>query len=680
MSAGSGGDDLGWIPFEACPDPEEIEVVNLNWSPTTFDRDGLTEVTVTGTLQYVENSTAIPDIDLFGYVVSVPDVVNVPGLAATPFNLFGTVITDSNGDFTINGSLAEPVAPGYASIVLETRTNGYVGNEGIDLGVFINMTDDSVLTHTSPAQIDQPILGAGATTVLSGQLLFENNNTSGASDLGDLEVWLEFTSSVNGVTNLTGSVGPGDIWTINVTLDELETKTNISATLGFSGWQDTSQAVGGPGFHLRQSTHSITLDIRDAPNLSAVIEGPGADNSILQLDELVYINGTAQSFGASPAALSGNLSFGMRELGGGGTFVELFNQSVNGPFNIAYVLDNSTTYVRAGDVELELIFYPDNLDATDSLNTSGTAWFLQGILFFDLQATPQLRGQDVGIIVQVSDHLGGQLDLNLTGDFTFDLDGSTVNTTTDPGSSTISPTFSTASNLAAGDYSFDMSFAGNTFFMASSNSTTLRIMGTIDITVSVSDDWTYLGNTTWLTGAVTDDVLGTAVLGNDSVIIAQLTTSDGLMFDLGTGLLNNTTGIYNLTITAPTVLPSGVYDVMVVTDFDSVSQSGGPYYTWIDSSTPPAPPQIPSTTWGIESEVRLEGQPADDVIAEINSNIDLSVRVSDIADNSNLTGTVVNYIMDYGGANISIGTATTGTDGVATLTWTVTGVDQGSMF
>ena len=274
MSAGSGGDDLGWIPFEACPDPEEIEVVNLNWSPTTFDRDGLTEVTVTGTLQYVENSTAIPDIDLFGYVVSVPDVVNVPGLAATPFNLFGTIITDSNGNFTINGTMTEPVAPGYASIVLETITSGYIGNDGIDLGVILNITDDSILTHTSPAQIDQPILGAGATTVLSGQLLFENNNTSGSSDLGDLEVWLEFTSSVDGLTNLTGSVGPGDFWTINVTLDELETKTNISATLGFSGWQDTSQAVGGPAFHLRQSTHSITLDIRDAPNLTAEIEGP----------------------------------------------------------------------------------------------------------------------------------------------------------------------------------------------------------------------------------------------------------------------------------------------------------------------------------------------------------------------------------------------------------------------
>ena len=72
------------------------------------------------------------------------------------------------------------------SIVLETLRSGYVGNDGIDLGVFINITDDSVLTHNSPSQVDQLILGAGATTVLSGQLLFENNNTSGSSGIGDL--------------------------------------------------------------------------------------------------------------------------------------------------------------------------------------------------------------------------------------------------------------------------------------------------------------------------------------------------------------------------------------------------------------------------------------------------------------------------------------------------------------
>ena len=675
-TAGSGGDDLGWIPFDACPTPEEIEVVNLTWSPTTYDRDNQVEVTVSGTLQYVENSTAIPDITLRGFVVSVDDVGNVPGPAGSIDNLFGTITTDANGNFSINGSMQSPAAPGYASIVLEHIQNGYVSHDGLDLGVFINMTDDSVINHSQPAAIDQPVLGAGATTILSGQLLFENNETGGADELGNLEIWLDFVSSVNGATNLTGSVGPDGVWEINVTLDELETKTNISATLGFSGWQDTSQSVGGPQFHLRPSTHSITMDIRDAPNLTAVIEGPGANNSILQIDELVYINGSANSFGATPVALSGNLSFGMRELNGGGTFIELFNQSVNGSFAISHVLSMNDTTVKAGQIELQLIFYPDDLEATDSVNTSGTPWWLQGLLFFELQANPQIRGNDVGIIVQVTDHLGGQFDLNLSGTFTFDFDGTTVNTTSDPDSSTISPTFATNANLFAGDYTFDMSFGGNEYFQSTTNTSSLRIMGTVDLTVTVIDDWTYLRNTTWIVGDITDSVHGTAVLGNDSVIMIQMITPEGIV-DLANGVLNNTTGTYNISITAPDILPSSVYDIEVITDFDSLAPVGGAYFIWVDTATPPSPPQIPSTTWGIESEVVLTTPPGSDVIAVMNSSVDLTVRVGDVTDNSNVSGSQVNYILDYGGANISIGSATSAADGNATLTWLVSGVDPG---
>ena len=62
-------------------------------------------------------------------------------------HIFGTISTDSNGNFTINGTVEEPVGTGYASIVIETTRSGYVGNDGIDLGVFVNVTDDSNLTH-----------------------------------------------------------------------------------------------------------------------------------------------------------------------------------------------------------------------------------------------------------------------------------------------------------------------------------------------------------------------------------------------------------------------------------------------------------------------------------------------------------------------------------------------------
>ena len=676
LSPGAGGDDLGWIPFHACPDPEEIEVTNLTWSPTVYDRDGSSEIVVSGTIQYVENTTAIPDLTIKGYVVSPSDVERVPGSAANFDNLFGTITTDSNGNFVMNGTLESPVAPGFASIVIETLQSGYVSNDGLDTGVFVNITDDSVIAHLEPAIIDQPVLGAGATTLLSGQLTFENNETSGTDQLQNLSVWLEFTSSVNGLTNLSGPVGANGVWGINVTLDELETKTNISATLGFSGWQDTSQAFGGPQFHLRPTSHSITIDVRDAPNLTATIEGPGSNNSILQIDELVYINGTAQSFGVSPTALAGNLSFGMRELNGGGTFVELFNKTVNGSFSITHILDVANTTVKAGEVELELIFYPDDLDATDSLNTSGSPWFLQGILFFELQANPQLRGNDVAIIVQVFDHLGGQFELNLTGTFSFELNGTLVNTSTDPDSSTISPSFVTDANMFAGDYVFDMSFAGNQFYLPSSNSTLMRIMGTVDITVSIADDWTYLGNTTYIYGDITDSVHGTAVLGNDSIILAQLVSDVGF-FDLSNGMLNNTTGSYNFTITAPRSAPSGVYDVEVITDFDSPSQPGGAYYMWVDNAVPPALPTIPSDTWGIESEVVLTAPPGSDVVAVMNSSVDFTVRVTDVADNSNVSGAQVDYILDYGGSNITIGSSISGADGNTTFTWQVTGVDPG---
>ncbi|MDP6869443.1 MAG: transglutaminase domain-containing protein [Candidatus Poseidoniaceae archaeon] len=681
MSQGSGGDDLGWIPFDACPPPEEVEIVNLTWTPTTYDRNGSTEVIVSGVLRYVENSTVIPDISLFGHMVSVADVVNVPGSAGGGEYLFGTATTDANGTFTMNGTVGTPSLPGYAAIMIEHMESGYVSHDAIDVGVFVNITDDSNITHESPSAIDAPVLGAGATTVISGKLLFENNETEGSEKLGNLTVWLDFTSSVTGSTNLTGVVGSGGYWEINVTLDELESKGNISATIGFDGWQDTSQSVGGPLYHLRPSTHNITMDVRDAPNLTATIEGPGLNNSILQVGQMVYINGSAMSFGLSPTQLSGNLSFGMRELNGGGTFVELFNVSVTGSFQISQQLISNITRVKAGEIELSLTFYPDALNATDSLNTSGTEWWLEGLLFFELQATPQLRGNPAAVVVQVTDHLGSMFDLILNGTFSFDFDGSQVNQTIDPSTSTLSPTFSTNSNLLAGDYQFDMAFGGNRWYQVSSGTSLLRIQGNIDVALTIVDDWTHLGNTTWIVGSITDAVHNTAVLNNDSVIIATLVTEQGF-FDVGTTMLNNTTGTFNITITAPTTLPSSVYTIEVLADFNAMAPEGGTYWEWVDTAVPPALPNIPSVTWGIESEVKLrpswiELETTSDLVAEINSTVDLPVFVSDIADESNVSGSSVDYIFDYGGANLSIGTSISGADGNTTFQWLVSGVDPG---
>ena len=50
------------------------------------------------------------------------------------------------------------------NMVVYHERNGYVNLGTITLDPFINLTDDSNITHESPNDPYQPILGAGATT------------------------------------------------------------------------------------------------------------------------------------------------------------------------------------------------------------------------------------------------------------------------------------------------------------------------------------------------------------------------------------------------------------------------------------------------------------------------------------------------------------------------------------
>ena len=114
---------------------------------------------------------------------------------------------------------------------------------------------------------------------------------------------VEFTSSVNGLTNLSGPVGANGVWGINVTLDELEASDKHICNVRVQWLAGASQAFGGPQFHLRPTSHSITIDVRDAPNLTATIEGPGVKQFYSTNKTNWFTSMTAQSFGVSPTAL-----------------------------------------------------------------------------------------------------------------------------------------------------------------------------------------------------------------------------------------------------------------------------------------------------------------------------------------------------------------------------------------
>ena len=96
---------------------------------------------------------------------------------------------------------------------------------------WINLTDDSVINHEFPQAIGSPVVGAGSTTTIQGQIEYENAPEDYTFEGGTSSIFLTFTSSFNGTNNLTGLVTPSGSWSVNVELDETETLGVINAEL-----------------------------------------------------------------------------------------------------------------------------------------------------------------------------------------------------------------------------------------------------------------------------------------------------------------------------------------------------------------------------------------------------------------------------------------------------------------
>ena len=676
QNAANGGTDLGWVAFDPCPPAEEMEVANQTISSLTFTRNINQEIVVSGQLRYAENGTPATDVRVKAYLTPVDEASLVPGPGGVIERQLDENMTDANGTFTLRGFPNQPTAPGMHNIVIEHLQTGYVPNGGIVYDAYVNLTDNATIAHTAPGAIDAPVAGAGATTVLEGTLSFENMPNSDFTSLPNQTVWLAFTSSVDGAQNLSATADTAGFWSITLNLSEFEAKTNLSATLGFSGWQDTS--VGGitlPQFHLLPTTHSIVINVTDAPNLTATVEGPLANNSILLLDDDVWVNGTAQSFGSTPTALTGNVQLSIRAFDLGDVWTEVFNQTVTGTFSLQYFLPN-TTMVAAGQIEVRVRFFPLSLPATDDANvSSGEPYFLRGKLTMIIEETAQLRGFDAGVRVDLLDHRGVSPVPNTLGNYDFTFDGSWFNTTVDPSTDAIDLAFALASTLTAGDYPLGASFNGSDFYQPATASGSIRVQAEIDYNLSIAQDWTYMGNTTTLTGDLFDAVYNTPVLDNNTLITVSLETDDGFL-DLALASLNNTTGAFSIPITMPANLASGAYDLILDLDFLSQAPEGGAYYAYVDPSVPPAPPTLISTLGGIVTDTVVTAErPA--YIVEMNASVDFLTKVTDVADGSNISGVSVEYIWDYGGANTSLGTATTNAQGNASLAYVPDGIAPG---
>ncbi len=676
QNSANGNTDLGWIPFDPCPPAEEVEIVNQTISTLTVARDGTETITVTGQLRYVANGTPIEDIRVLSYLTPVADAEFVPGSGATQERLLDENITDANGTFTLTGFPGAPSAPGMHNIVIEHRQSGYVSHDGVIFDGYVNLTENASINHTAPLAINAPVAGAGATTVLEGQLVLANQPSEEISNMPNQTVWLSYTSSVDGAQNFSAQTDLSGSWTITLNLSETETLGNLSATLGFSGWQDTSVAGATPAtFHLNPTTTSIVLNVTEAPNLTATIEGPLTNKSIILVGDDIWVNGSALSLGTSPVALSGDLQFAIRANDSGDQWLELFNTSVSGTFSFQYQIPTNVM-VATGEIETRLRFFPSTLPATDDANLSaGAPYFLRGLLDFVVQDSSQVRGQDALLTVQINDHRGVAAGGDLEGNYDFSFNGTWFNTTVDPELDLLELILPLDANLRSGDYPIGISFNGSDFYQPSTGFGGIRVMADIDWNLSIGQDWTFMGNSTRLFGDVFDAVYLTPVLNNTTLISVSLSTDEGPI-DIAQATLNNTTGAFDIPITMPTFLPSNAYDFVVDFDFETQAPVGGAYYTYVDSSQPPAPPTLISTLGGIVTEVAVEAERSA-YIVQMNDTVSFTAKITDVADNSNVSGASVDYIWDYGNTNQSLGTVSSDADGNATLPFTPSGIAPG---
>ena len=682
LEDGSSGLDMGWIPIDPCPPPEEVQFVNESVTPLTFDRGNTAaSIFVNGTLQFSNNSTGASNALVNAYLIEANQSNPLNPSALNMNTLIRGVATDSNGNFSINATFGMLPAPGFATIVVESRQGGYVPYHSHVYSVIINVTDDVNFTLTGPEPVGLPIVGAGSTTTISGTMLWDAMPQDDPSLKGNFTVELTYFSNVTGANvTLQAPVWAGGIFSFDVNLSALETPGLRNATISFAGWHEGNLHLGAiPEYHARPGSMTFVMNVSAAPDMSATVEGPGANNSLLEINDNIYVNGTVVSQGSTPTPMDGFITLFLRTNGSNTTYTNITTWPVtNGVFSIVWAMNDSLVPIGPGYLDVQLLFGQGIPGATDQDNFVGYGLRSEVTMSYNLLSVE--RGQLTSVLIGLADHTGAS-SLTFNGTFTMTFDGTVVNTTTDPDTDWITSEFTPAANLPAGDYYWNISYdgylsgnAGSEWYKPAFSSGLLLVMGTATLSINLQDDWTHLGGTTVISGLLTDDVLGTPIVWNTSDVIFSIalpgTGPSGpngeppapIFIQIGNAPSNQTNGQYSVTVTLPNYLPSGAYNLTSVLDFAAFGGSGtNVYYTM---NNPPA------ALIGIESELVLNSN-LSAVIIEAGSTLSYNVTVTDVADSSAVAGETANFTWDWGGTNTSIGQVVTDSDGIAILNWVV---------
>jgi len=695
--------DMGWIPFDPCPLAAPTQIVNETWEPLTVHRDHSTgNIWLNGTLEFTDNNTAIENHSVRLFLMPPAEANTNPSLGATGPRQLGTGVTGSLGNFSLRGIPAEIIEPGYGSLVVEVSQGGYVEQSYKTFAWTINVTDTLNITQDTPAQPGEPIVGAGTTTLISGYVRWENIPFHDPSDVGSLVLFMNYSSSVDGTVSLQTIVGEDGYYEFNVTLDENESIGLLPATIEFPGWHvDSLHLNTPPTYHALPITYNLNFNISAAPDLTATLEGPGANNSLLSIDENLYINGTILSRGQSIQPMEGVLWLQIRMNGSTGPMENITSWVLNAsswstsPGNFSLVWNFSAGFAQTldpGYLDVELLFIPDALGASDiaglqeDATTTGLSYGLQTTLNIEYFLNPLMRGEATTTNIGLTDHRGNYV-LPANGSYTSEFNGILISTngSADVEFGGLNIDWTPDANTPVGDYVWYTNYTSSTQWYKSGNSQgDVRITGLIVISTTLAADWVHIGDSSYITGDIRDDLTNAVITGNQTSLIFEFefpgvgppdpmgNPPPPTFIPMGTVAVNSTTGQYNISFTMPTNFPGGIWGISVSADFAAGAPPGGAYYR-LD-----VPHQLDI---GTESEAALHLN-ATSVLVEVNNQLTLEVDVKDVAafysmpppgqeGLSNISNVAVEFFWDANGANTSLGSFVTNLNGRATLSWTV---------
>lgn len=671
-----GGLDMGWVPFEACPAPAPLEVTQQDWGPLWVERDHSSgDIWMNGTLLFVDNATPAENVSLDLYLVQTNQTGNVPGGAALSEHLVASGTTDINGSFNLNGTPLEVIDPGYGSLVLQLHERAYVSSQGITSPAWgVNISDDLIISIRDPTPISEPMLGAGVETLLSGDISLSSIPFTDPSRLDDLQVVLNYTTTADGSVSLISNVGAGGYYEFSIPINETEPLGLINASIDFYGWhQDDLNNASIPFYHVRPNILDFMFNITPAPDLTISLEGPGVNNSILEIDSDIFLNGSVLSRGPSLDPLNGTLYLKMRRANTNGPYTTLTSWYLNdsnwtsspGEFSLIWHFSALNVSLPAGEVQVKLEFDSDGLYANDQV-TFSDQFGIRSYVNFNYQLEPTPRGSPTLVEVLLTDHTDSSL-ADFPGDYVLRLNNSVVWNATDPADvPRLGVQFTPPQDMFAGDYDWELVYSGSTWLEPASTSGVIRVQGQANATVQLGLEWTPRGTSNWVSGFANDIFHNTPITGNNSSVVVRLLVPSELpdspdgspappdTKQLASGWVNETTGGYNLSFEMPQGVGSGVYELEVVLNFDYDPPPGGVYFELDDGA---------KYSVGIQTEFVVDSTPSD-IIVVAGSTMGISAIITDVEDDSQLEGILAQVYFDWGGPSEQIlENQTTGVDG-----------------